>query len=99
MSRFTTLRDKIEAMFALVFGLATPIAEHVVTTTGEAIASAALAGTVHGTDDMMNVATASIKSQLPELKIELATAAAAVMTHQAAAEAAPPVPPETSEGG
>jgi hypothetical protein len=98
MSRFTTIRDRIEAMFSQAFGLATPIAEHVVTQTGEAIAAAAIAGTVHGTDDMVKVATDSLKAQMPELKLELATAAGALMTHDAATQAATPAPTPDSAG-
>lgn len=81
MSTFTTIRDKIENLLSLIFGLATPIAEHVITTTGEAVATAALSGTLHGTDDMVKVATDSVKAQLPELKTEVATALGAVIAH------------------
>lgn len=94
MSKFTDLRDKLEAMFMNVFNAVLPIGEHVVQKTVEDIGVAALAGTVHGSDDMINVAKASLKAQLPDLKNEAATAAAALMTHHEAAVVAQPLPTE-----
>ena len=90
MSTFTTLRDKLEHMLSAIFGAFEPIGEEVVTTTGEAIATAAIAGTVHGSDDMIAVAKASLNSQLPTLKNEALTAAASLITHDAATKAATP---------
>lgn len=84
MSTFTTLRDKVAHMLSLLFNIVEPIGEHVLKKTGEDIAAAALAGTVHGTDDMIAVAKASLTAQLPELKTEALHAAAALVTHHEA---------------
>lgn len=94
MSTFTTLRDKVEHMFAVLFGVVEPIGEHVVTKTSEDIAVAALTGTIHGSDDMINVAKASLQAQLPALKNEALTAAAALVAHDVAVVATQPVPVE-----
>ncbi len=84
MSKFTDIRDKLEHMLLNLFHVVEPIGKQVVETTGEAIATAALAGTIHGSDDMIAVAKQSLQAQLPELKNEAVTAAAALMTHHAA---------------
>lgn len=87
MSTFTTLRDKVEHMFSVFFGVVEPIGEHVLTKTSQDVAAAALTGTIHGTDDMIAVARASLTAQLPSLKTEALAAAAALVTHHEATTA------------
>lgn len=88
MSFLTTLRDKVETMLKHAFDVILPIGEHVVTKTGQDIAQAALNGTIHGSDDMIAVAKQSLNAQFPELKNEALTAAASLLTHDAATVAA-----------
>lgn len=88
MSKFTTLRDKVEHMLSVLFGVIEPIGEHVITTTGEAIAKAALTGTIHGSDDMIDVAKESLNAQLPALRNEALTAVASLVTDHAGTVAA-----------
>lgn len=88
MSTFTTLRDKLVHLLSTLFGAVEPIAEHVVVKTSQDVAAAALAGTVHGSDDMIAAATASLKAQLPAMRNEALAAAAAVVTAHHADEAA-----------
>lgn len=87
MSTWTTLRDKIENLFVNLFKSEEPIAEQVLTTTAGDIAQAALSGTIHGSSDMVAVATKSLTAQLPTVKPAAIAAAAAVITDHAATEA------------
>lgn len=84
MSTFTTLRDKAIHMLEVLFGHVQPIAEHVLTKTVQDVAVAAMAGTVHGSNDMIAVAKASLNAQLPAIKNEALTAVAALVTHHEA---------------
>lgn len=99
MSTWTTLRDKIEHLFSSLFSSEAPIAEQVLVTTGEAVAAAALSGTVHGSEDMLNVAKASLVAQLPTVKPMAIAAAAAVITDHEAQAAATPAPTEAPAAG
>ena len=89
MSKFTDLRDRLEHLLGVIFAHAEPIAQHVVVTTGEAVIAAALSGTAHGSDAMIAVAKASLNAQLPALKNEALTAAAAVVADFHATAATP----------
>ncbi len=94
MSKYSALRDRIEDSIASLFKFFLPIGRHVVEKTAGDVAEAALAGTIHGSDDMVAVAKKSLQDQLPEIKTTVAHAVAAAIVDHEAENAAPA---ETSE--